>query len=90
MKRYIRANTEHPKLERVLTQWRELGDHTGIVFTILSEDNELLFEELFDYVDVDDDAIYDSAVDLARLALSQKYDLSDEVIDTIREGTINV
>lgn len=84
MKRYIKADTEKPILDYVKTQWRELGDHTGITFVVLSEDNELLFEELFDYEDVDDDAIYDSAIDMAVLALSQKYELSDEVIAEIK------
>ena len=84
MKRYVKANTEKPRIDRVIAQWQELGDKTGIVFTIVSDHNELLFEELFDYDDVDDDAIYDSAVDMALLVLSQKYDLSDEAIKEIK------
>lgn len=84
MKRYIKANTEKPILDNITVIWKELYDGAGIAFTILSEDNELLFEELFDYDDVDSDAIYDSAIDMAILALSQKYELSDEVIAEIK------
>ena len=84
MKRYIKANTEKPTLDYVKTDWEEFEDGSGIKFTIYSEDDEVLFEEVFDYTDVDSDAIYDSAVDMAILALSQKYDLSDEVIADIK------
>lgn len=83
MKRYIRANTEKPLLDNIRALWRELGDHSGIAFTILSEDNELLFENLFDYDDVDSDAIYDSAVDLAVVALSQTYNISESALAEI-------
>lgn len=88
MKRYIKANTEKPKLDHVETVWSELEDGSGILFDIYSGD-ELLFEEFFDYQDVDSDAIYDSAADMAIVALSQKYDLSDEVINAINEDTEN-
>lgn len=84
MKRYIKANSEKPILDYVSTDWEELEDGSGITFTIYSEDDEVLFEELFDYNDVDSDAIYDSAIEMAILALSQKYELSDEVINTIK------
>ena len=84
MKRYIRANTEKPKIDQVTTEWEEFDDGTGIKFTIYSDDDEVLFEEIFDYEDVDSDAIYDSAAELAVLSLSQQYDLSDEVINTIQ------
>ena len=84
MKIYIRANSEKPVLDYVRTDWEELEDGSGITFTIYSEDDEVLFEELFDYNDIDSDAIYDSAIEMAILALSQKYELSDEVINTIK------
>ena len=83
MKRYIRANTEKPKIDHVTTEWEEFDDGTGIKFTIYSDDDEVLFEEIFNYEDVDSDAIYDSAAELAILSLSQQYDLSDEVIAEI-------
>lgn len=85
MKRYIRANTEKPVLDYVSPIWEELEDGSGIKFTIYSEDNEVLFENLFLYDDVDSDAIYDSAIDMAILALSQQYELTDEVINIIKE-----
>jgi len=84
MKRYIKANTEKPILDYVRTDWEELEDGSGIKFTIFSEDDEVLFEELFDYQDVDSDAIYDSAIDMAILALSMKYELTDEAIADIK------
>lgn len=89
MKRYIRANTEKPKLDSVETVWAELENGTGILFDIYSGD-ELLFEEYFDYQDVDPDAIYDSAGDMAVVALSQQYDLSDEVINEIKGDSADV
>lgn len=84
MKRYIRANSQKPILDYVKTDWEELEDGSGITFTIYSEDDEVLFEELFNYEDVDADAIYDSAIDMAIIALSQKYELTDEAIDDIK------
>lgn len=86
MKRYIRANTEKPILDYVEVAWEELEDQSGIKFTIYSEDDNVLFENLFIYDDVDSDAIYDSAVDMAILALSAKYELTDNVINTIKEA----
>ena len=90
MKMYIRANTEKPKLDHVETVWTELEDGKGILFDIYSDDDELLFEEYFDYQDVDPDAVYDSAADMAIIALSQQYDLSDEVIREIKGDTADV
>ena len=86
MKRYIRANTEKPILDNIETIWREFGDKSGIVFSILSDQRELVFEEVFDYDDVDPDNIYDSAVDMAILILSQKYELTDDAIRSIKES----
>ena len=84
MKFYIRANSEKPTLDYVITKWQELADKSGIVYSILSEYGELLFEELFDYDEIDSDAIYDSAIDMAITVLSQKYELSDEAIAEIK------
>lgn len=84
MKRYIKANSEKPVLNYVSTDWEEFEDGSGIKFTIYSDSDEVLFEEVFNYDDVDSDAIYDSAIDMAIVALSQKYELTDEVIDMIR------
>lgn len=85
MKLYVKAATDKPVLDDVNTIWREFGDESGIVFTVLSSDNNILFEEVFDYDDVDPDAIYDSGIELAILALSQKYELTDEAIRHIKE-----
>ena len=84
MKRYIRANSQKSVLDYVKTDWEELEDESGIKFNIYSEDDEVLFEELFDYNDVDSDQIYDSAIDMAIIALSQTYDLTDNAIETIK------
>ena len=84
MKRYIKANTSKPKLDNVTTNWSELEDGSGILFTVYNDDGDTLFENLFEYQDVDTDAIYDSAAELAVIALSQQYDLSDEVIAEIQ------
>lgn len=84
MKRYIKANTEKPILDYVKTDWEELEDGSGITFIIYSEDDEVLFEELFNYEDVDADAIYDSAIEMAIIALSQRYELTDEAIEDIK------
>lgn len=84
MKRYIKANTEKPKLNSVHTDWEELEDESGIKFIVYSDDDEVLFEELFDYQDTDPDTIGSSARDLAAIALSQQYELSDEVLETLQ------
>jgi len=89
MKRYIKANTAKPKLDHVDIVWSELEDGSGILFDIYSGD-ELLFEQLFDYQDVDPDAVYDSAGDMAIVALSQQYELSDDVINTINGDNVDV
>ncbi len=86
MKRYIRANTEKPILDNIETIWREFGDESGIVFSILSDEHELLFEAVFDYDDVDPDDIYDSAIEFAITAISQKYELTDNAIRSIKES----
>jgi hypothetical protein len=84
MKRYIKATTSKPKLDNVTTNWSELEDGSGILFTIYNDDGDVLFENLFEYQDVDTDAIYNSAAELAVIALSQQYDLSAEVIAEIQ------
>ena len=84
MKRYIKANTEKPKLNSVHTDWEELEDESGIKFIVYSDDDEVLFEELFDYQDTDSDTIGSSARDLAAIALSQQYELSDEVLEALQ------
>ena len=86
MKRYIRANTQKPKLDAVQTEWEEIDDGNGIKFTVYSDDGEVLFEEVFDYGDVDPDNIPESAFDMAIIALSQKYDLSDDAIESIKQA----
>lgn len=86
MKLYIKANSEKPILDYVKTDWEEFEDGSGIKFTIYSDTDDILFEEVFNYDDVDSDAIYDSAVDMAIIALSQKYELSDDVISAIKEN----
>ena len=83
MKFYIHANTQKPVLTDIHTEWVELDDEPGIRFIIYSDNDEVLFDALFDYMDVDSDAIYDSAVELAVAALSQKYDISDEAMQVI-------
>lgn len=84
MKRYIKATTEKPVLDAVRIDWEELEDESGIKFSIYSEDDELLFEEFFDYSVTDSDAIYDSAVEFAIIALSRKYELTDNAIADIK------
>ena len=86
MKRYIRATTDKPILKTIQIEWAELDNDSGIKYTIYSYDDEVLFEEIFDYQDVDPDAIYDSAADMAILVLSQQYDLTDEVIQAIKSN----
>lgn len=83
MKRYIKANSEKPTLSSVATEWNELDSGEGIMFTVYSDD-EVVFEEVFDYQDVDPDQIYDSAAELAIISLSQQYDLTDEVKSIIQ------
>lgn len=85
MKRYIKADTEKPVLEDVKAEWSELDDGSGITYTVYSGD-EVIFEELFDYQDVDTDAMYDSAVDMAITVLSQKFDLTNEVKEALKGG----
>lgn len=77
MKVYIRSSSEKPVLDNVHAEWAELEDGSGIMFTVYSEDGDVLFENLFNYQDVDSDAIYDSATELALLALGQTYNISD-------------
>jgi hypothetical protein len=84
MKRYIRANSQKSVLDYVKTDWKELEDESGITFTIYDEDDKVLFEAVFDYNDVDPDAIYSSAIDMAIVALSQKYELTEDAIKDIK------
>ena len=77
MKRYIKATTGKPVLDNIQTEWTDIDN--GIKFTVYSSDGDVLFEEVFDFNDVDPDAVYDSAADMAALVLSQTYDLSDNV-----------
>lgn len=86
MKIYVRANSEKPYLDKIHTEWEDIDN--GIKFIVYSEDNDILFEELFDYSDVDSDVIYDSALDMALVALQQKYELSDEVISELSSTEI--
>ena len=86
MKKYIKAATSKPTLDMVQTSWEELDSGTGILFTVTSGSGEVLFEEVFDYQDVDPDSVYSSAAELAILALSQQYDLSDEAIATLQSN----
>ena len=83
MKRYIRANSGKPELSSVTTEWNELDTGDGITFTVYSDSGDVIFEEFFDYQDVDPDAIYDSAAELAILSLSQQYELSNKVIEQL-------
>ena len=87
MKLYIKANSEKPMLDNIRTEWEELEDGSGITFTVYSDSDDVLFEELFDYSDVDSDAIYDSAIDMAVIALGQKYELSEQAMAALRENT---
>ena len=86
MKRYIKANVEKPLLEDIETEWKPLEDNTGITFSIYSDSGETIFEELFDYNDVDSDAIYDSAIQLAMVSLAQKYYISESALATILDS----
>ena len=86
MKFYIKSTTEKPKIDNLTTEWEELEDQSGIKFTVYSDSGDVLFEEIFDYADVDSDAIYDSAVELATLSLSQQYELSDQALDELNQS----
>ena len=46
MKRYIKANSEKPILDNIDIGWEDIDN--GIKFTIYSQDDEVLFEEVFD------------------------------------------
>lgn len=85
MKRYIRADSSKPVLDTVYTVWEEYEGGSGIKFSIYSEDDELLFESVYDYQDVDPDQVFDSAVELAIISLSQQYELTETAINTIKE-----
>lgn len=84
MKRYIRANSEKLTLSSVTTEWSELDSGEGIMFTVFDADGNVIFEEVFDYQDVDPDQIYDSAAELAIISLSQQYTLTEEVKNVIK------
>lgn len=88
MKVYVKATTQKPRLDHVKTSWSELEDGTGILFSIYSEDDRLLFEQYFDYTDVDFDAIYDSAINMAETCLSLEYKLSEDVLNEIRRNKL--
>lgn len=82
MKKYIKsAQEEKPLLKTISTEWEEIDN--GIKFTVYSFDDEILFEAIFDYYEADPDQIPDSAFEMARMTLSQKYELSDAVLDTL-------
>jgi hypothetical protein len=78
MKIYVRANSDKPLLNKISTEWEDIEN--GISFIIRSDAGEVIYEQVFDYSDVDPDAVYDSALDMALAALQLKYTLSDEVI----------
>lgn len=80
MKRYIKASTEKPTLDQIKVVWSDLEDGSGIMYSVYSRDDELLFEEVLYYQDVDPDAAYDSAPDMAIAVLSQQYELSDQAL----------
>ena len=80
MKRYIKASTEKPTLDQIKVVWSDLEDGSGIMYSVYSEDGELLFEEVLDYQDVDPDAACDSAPDMAIAVLSQQYTLTDQAL----------
>lgn len=84
MKIYIQASKKKPVLDYVYPVWSELTDESGMEYSIYSKDNELLFDEVFEYDVYDSDAIVHSAIDMAILVLSRKYDLTDDVIKTIK------
>lgn len=80
MKRYIKASTEKPTLDHLQVVWSELENGSGLLYSVRTDDGEILFEEVFDYQDVDVDAAYDSAPDMAIAVLSQQYELSDQAL----------
>ncbi len=84
MKRYIKASSEKPVLNHVEVEWSDIDN--GIKYTVYSESGETLFEIVYSFEDVDPDAVYDSAIDMAILALSQKYELSDQAISEIKQS----
>lgn len=81
MKIYVRANSDKPLLNKISTEWEDIEN--GISYIIRSDTGEVIYEQIFDYSDVDPDAIYDSALDMALAALQLKYTLSDEVIEKL-------
>lgn len=81
MKIYVRANSGKPMLNKISTEWKDIEN--GIMLTISSDTGDVLFEQIFDYSDVDPDAVYDSALNMALAALQQKYELSDDVISEL-------
>lgn len=83
MKRYIKANNGKPTLDSIRIEWEELDD--SIQFTVYSKDDQVLFTEVFDYNDIDADLIPESAAEFAYVALSQEYELSDDVITTLQQ-----
>lgn len=86
MKRYIKASTSKPTLDNIRTEWEEFDDGSGIKFTVYSGEDEVVFEEVFDYQDVDPDAIPESAAELAIISLSQQYELTDDVISALQDN----
>lgn len=81
MKIYVKANSDKPLLNKISTEWEDIEN--GISFIIRSDAGEVIYEQIFDYSDVDPDAVYDSALDMALAALQLKYTLSDEVIEKL-------
>ena len=80
MKRYIKARSGKPTLDHLQVVWSELENGSGLLYSVKTDDGEILFEEVFDYQDVDVDAAYDSAPDMAIAVLSQQYELSDQAL----------
>lgn len=80
MKRYIKASSGQPTLDHLQVVWSELENGSGLLYSVKTDDGEILFEEVFDYQDVDVDAAYDSAPDMAIAVLSQQYELSDQAL----------
>lgn len=80
MKRYIKASSGKPTLDHLQVVWSELENGSGLLYSVKTDDGEILFEEVFDYQDVDVDAAYDSAPDMAIAVLSQQYELSDQAL----------
>ena len=80
MKRYIKASSGKPTLDHLQVVWSELENGSGLLYSVKTDDGEILFEEVFDYQDVDVDAAYDSAPNMAIVVLSQQYELSDQAL----------